>query len=136
MAWGANPGSERSFRFGQIVAVEAGAAVDVFRGDQRAQQGGGGAGIDRDFCAASQFQCFARVLRGELQRHIASHGGDGEHFQFRRCQRGEESDGIIGRRVGVEDDFHCRARRRACFHLLLSISQMTLCFTGTSRQTS
>ena len=128
---------QRSLRLRQVVAVEPGAPMDVLGGNQRPQQRCGGPGIYGNVGPVRQFQGLAGVLGRELDGNIPGDGGDGQYFDFfGRGQGGQERYCVVGRGIGVKDDLHCRDRTKACLNPGMSISQTTLCFTGTSLQTA
>ena len=95
----------------QLVALEAILAVDVFGRLQRAAQRPRRAGVDRRLAASDQFERFERVLGGQRERRVAADRGDRQEIELAgRAERHQESDGVVGRRIGVDDD----RTRHAC----------------------
>ena len=91
--------------------VDAGLAMNVFGGNQRAHHRAITAGVYRDLRTARQFGHHQGVAGGELQRHIAGHGGDTEHVEVvGRCQRQQEGDSVVLAGIGVDDDASRHAR--------------------------
>ena len=79
---GCKPGLERRCGFGQFIAIEACPPVDVLGGYQGPHQRSGGPGEDGDVSPVGQLQCFAGVLRCELDGNVPGYRGDGQHLQF------------------------------------------------------
>ncbi len=74
--------SQRHGGLGQVVAIETGLAVDVFRRDQFTLQRGACAGEDRDVGAARQLAHDPRIAAGQGQWNVTGNAGDAAHFKL------------------------------------------------------
>ena len=95
---------QRHVRLRQVGAVQAGLAMHLLGGDQRPHQRADGAGENPGFGPAGQLADLARVLLGQLQRHVAGDGGDPQHLELGAGQRQQDGEGVVLPRVGVDDD--------------------------------
>ncbi|AIJ70102.1 hypothetical protein DK67_2038 [Brucella suis bv. 3 str. 686] len=90
---------------GQVIAIEAGLAMNVFSGDKRAHQWADGA--CKYFCVRlfRHFADRAGIDFCARQRAISCNGGNAENVEFRACKRQQNGDGIVLTGIGIDNDF-------------------------------
>ena len=74
-----------------------------------AQQWFGGAGVNRDI-GATEFNCVERVAGRLLNLDIAGYGGDRGDADVGSTKSHDESDGIVGGGVGINEECARHAR--------------------------
>ncbi len=91
-------------RLGQHRAVDAGATMDMFGGDQVSHERPSGARKYTRPGLAGQFANLQRIRLRLRQRHVAGDRGDRQNFEFIARQRQQDGDGIVLAEIAVDDD--------------------------------
>ena len=84
--------------------AEPGGAVDVVRVLEAALQGPGRPAVDWQPLDAEVVEEAERVSGGVGQGGVAAHGGQAQDVQVGRVERHHQREGVVGARVGVDDD--------------------------------
>jgi len=89
------------------VVAQAIAAVEPMSGLVRAVQGSCRA-HEHGNLRAAEFRRVERIARGLLNGDVPCNRGNRQHADLRRAQRHDQSDGVIGSGVGInqEERFH------------------------------
>jgi hypothetical protein len=96
---------KRHRRFVENGAVEAGLAVDMLGGDERARDRPVRTGEDLHVCPVAELADDPGVARRQRERNVAGNGGDAEDVDLLRAAEGEHDRGrVVLSRIRVDDD--------------------------------
>src|ERR1700691_4781619 len=101
----------------QVYVGQTIGAVPEFGGDQLLKQGMLRAAGDRYVAAIGERCELQSVFQALLRGHITGDNGESAHIEFRRIQREQDRERVVGARVGIDDYFfgggRCGATSRA-----------------------
>src|SRR5262249_133269 len=92
------------FWWRQLSAAESVLTVDIGSSNQSSSQRNTRAGGYRTLGAGSEFEQCESVWEGVFKRNVAGHRRDRFDLEFRRAQGKKDRHGVIGARIGIEDD--------------------------------